>query len=141
MSLFSFSSRGGLAFFFCVSSVVTNARSAESVGASVEELTCIVKTSARLMPSHRRKWRRHALFSSVYTWKRQYSCISGRTCLLWYDWLRFLRECDCTRGVKRPITTAPSFQVSTVSWWSIHSCLAFILHSFCSRQPCKISLR
>ena len=37
---------GGLAFFFCVSGVVTNARSAHSVGASVEELTCTVKTSA-----------------------------------------------------------------------------------------------
>jgi hypothetical protein len=36
----------GLTFFFYVSSVVTNARSAHSVGASVEELTCIVKTSA-----------------------------------------------------------------------------------------------
>jgi len=34
---------GGLAFFFYVSGVVTNAR---SVGASVEELTCTVKTSA-----------------------------------------------------------------------------------------------
>ena len=34
------------AFFFYVSSVVTNARSAHSVGASVEELTCTVKTSA-----------------------------------------------------------------------------------------------
>ena len=28
------------AFFFCVSGVVTNARSAHTVGASVEELTC-----------------------------------------------------------------------------------------------------
>ena len=36
----------GVAFFFYVSSVVTNARSAHSVGASVEELTCIVKTNA-----------------------------------------------------------------------------------------------
>ena len=33
----------GVAFYFCVSSVVTNARSAQSVGASVEELTCTVK--------------------------------------------------------------------------------------------------
>ena len=46
---------GGLAFFFvcsgvfftiCVSDVVINARSANSVGASVEELTYTVKTSA-----------------------------------------------------------------------------------------------
>ena len=34
------------AFFFYVSGVVTNARCAHSVGASVEELTCTVKTSA-----------------------------------------------------------------------------------------------
>ena len=43
MSLFSFSSRGGGgrgAFVFCASSVVTNARSAHTDGASVEELTC-----------------------------------------------------------------------------------------------------
>ena len=34
------------AFFFCVSSVVINARSARTDGASVEELTCtLVKTS------------------------------------------------------------------------------------------------
>ena len=46
MSLFSFSSHGGVAFFFCVFGVVTNASSAHSVGASMEELTCIVKTSA-----------------------------------------------------------------------------------------------
>ena len=37
----------GVAFFFCVSGVVTNARSAHSVGASVEELTCTVKTNAK----------------------------------------------------------------------------------------------
>ena len=45
MSLFSFSSRGGgsgRALFFCVSGVVTNARSAHTVGASVEELTCLI---------------------------------------------------------------------------------------------------
>ena len=45
MSLFLFSHEG-VVFFFCVSGVVTNARSAHSVGASVEELTCTVKTSA-----------------------------------------------------------------------------------------------
>ena len=48
---------GGLAFFFvcsgvfftiCVSGVVTNARTAHSVGASVEELTCTVKTSVEI---------------------------------------------------------------------------------------------
>jgi len=93
------------------------------------------------MLSHRRKCRRRALFSSVYAWEHQYSCISSRTRLLQYDWLWFLRECDGTRGVKRPITTAPGFQVSTVSWWSIHSCPAFILHSLHSRQPRKVSLR
>ena len=37
---------GGLAFFFCVSGVVTNARSAHSVGTSMEELTCTIITSA-----------------------------------------------------------------------------------------------
>ena len=84
--------------FFCVSGVVTNARSAHSVGALVEELTCTVKKPAlRLTSSHRRKWRRRALFSSVYAWERQYSYIFGRTHLLWYDWLRFPRECDSTR--------------------------------------------
>jgi hypothetical protein len=39
MSLLSFSYRGE-GFFFYVSGVVTNARSAQTVGASVEELTC-----------------------------------------------------------------------------------------------------
>ena len=34
------------AFLFCGSGVVTNTRSAHSVGASMEELTCKVKTSA-----------------------------------------------------------------------------------------------
>ena len=37
---------GGLAFFFCVFGVIINARSAHSVGASMEELTCTIKTSA-----------------------------------------------------------------------------------------------
>jgi hypothetical protein len=92
------------------------------------------------MPSHRRKWR-CALFSSVYAWEHQYSYISGRTRLLRYDLLRFLRECDSPRGVKRAITTTPGFQVSTVSWWSIHSYPAFILHSLRSRQLRKVSLR
>ena len=34
------------AFFFYVSGVVTNARSAHSVGTSMEELTCTIITSA-----------------------------------------------------------------------------------------------
>jgi hypothetical protein len=84
------------------------------------------------MPCHQLKWRRRALFSSVY------SCISGQTCLLRYNWLWFPRECDGTRGVKRPITTALGFQVSTVSWWSTHSCLAFILHWLRYQQPRKV---
>jgi hypothetical protein len=78
--------------------------------------------------------------SLVYAWECQYSCISSQTRLLRYDWLRFLRECDSSRGVKRPITTAPGFQVS-MSWWSIHFYPAFILHSLCSRQLRKASLR
>ena len=43
MSLFSFSYHGGGgrgAFFLCVSGVVINARSAHTIGALVEELTC-----------------------------------------------------------------------------------------------------
>ena len=45
--LYSRSPLIGVAFFFCVSGVVTNARSAHSVRASVEELTCTVKTGAK----------------------------------------------------------------------------------------------
>jgi hypothetical protein len=45
--LYSHSPLVEVAFFFYVSSVVTNAKSAHSVGASVEELTCTVKTSAK----------------------------------------------------------------------------------------------
>ena len=44
--LYSHSPLMGVAFFFRVSGVVTNARSAHNIGASVEELTCIVKTNA-----------------------------------------------------------------------------------------------
>jgi hypothetical protein len=49
MSLLSFSSRGE-GFFFYVSGVVTNARSAHTTGASVEEQTCS-KNQCPNMPS------------------------------------------------------------------------------------------
>ena len=73
------------------------------------------------MSSHQCKWRGHALFWSAYGWEHQCSFISGQTCLLWYDRLRFPRECDGTQGEAQQLENKSLSCLALESlWWCEH---------------------